>query len=447
MVRKYILKSIHIAYFFIIPVLILGVSVGYTSFLTLLEALLILLLVSNRHSVGIFFIMYGGPLGGIIRLFLPGIPIYGVLLVAFGLWLVRDSILEFFRTQLPSLLWLGLLLFIFFIYYLMGQMDEFASVKYFKMCGHATIMLAGYYALNTSKKIDPEGLLRLMLLGAMLMFVFVTIFYDFVPGALFDYDWFREQVVEWTVTYGETDINYQHIGMLVLYGISIYLAQLKLNPWKTAFYLICSAQLILVSGCRQAILGLMVVVFLRFTIFSFSSVVRKYNPTAEVGYRLFGRILAFVFRLALAFALGLMIISMLSYDIDVVSNTLDEGDVSRFYLFYQAWNLFLDHPLGVGIGGFHFYTGEVWPHNFILELLCETGIIGSLVFLALIIINLIYKHIGLFYVTKSNLFYFIIISALFVRIMVSTDLSESIEFFSAIFAIPPLLKSKKVLTQ
>ena len=142
-----------------------------------------------------------------------------------------------------------------------------------------------------------------------------------------------------------------------------------------------------------------------------------------------------------------MIISMLSYDIDTISNTLDEGDISRFQLFNQAWNLFLDHPLGVGIGGFHFYTGEVWPHNFILEILCETGIIGSLVFLALIIINLIYKHIGLFYVTRSKLFYFIIISALFVRIMVSTDLSESIEFFSAIFAIPPLLKSKKVLTQ
>ena len=72
----------------------------------------------------------------------------------------------------------------------------------------------------------------------------------------------------------------------------------------------------------------------------------------------------------------------------------------------------------------------------------ENGIIDSLkivtipyIFLVMIIINMVHKRIGLFHVTNANLFYFLIISALFVRIMVSSDFSESIELFSAVFAI------------
>ena len=245
--------------------------------------------------------------------------------------------------------------------------------------------------------------------------------------------------------------------MLALYGITIYLAQTRLTLIKTVFYLVCSTQLILVSGCRQAILGLFVVVFLRFAVFRLinNSANEKINRAKKINvfnnkswnairnsivWKVFSLVVGFV----VAYYAFIHIIAALSADVDIIGQTLDEGDIDRKFLLYKAWEIFKEHPIvGVGVGGFHVHTGEVWPHNFFLELLCETGLIGSLFFLVMIILNMVHKRVGLFHVTNANLFYFLIISALLVRIMVSSDFSESIELFSAIFAISSAKMTKK----
>jgi O-antigen ligase len=61
----------------------------------------------------------------------------------------------------------------------------------------------------------------------------------------------------------------------------------------------------------------------------------------------------------------------------------------RKTLFSQALKLWVSSPksffVGVGVGGFQWYYKylpdfQMYPHNFILELLCETGILGTLLF-------------------------------------------------------------------
>ena len=48
-----------------------------------------------------------------------------------------------------------------------------------------------------------------------------------------------------------------------------------------------------------------------------------------------------------------------------------------------AWRLFLSNPIaGVGVGNFFYQsgTGVDYPHNFVLELLCELGLVGACLF-------------------------------------------------------------------
>ena len=460
MVKKIIFKTIHISFYAIIPFLIAGITLDYTSFQIALIALLAQVLLSNRHSVGVFFIMYGGSIAGITRTIYPNLPIYGVLLGIIGVLLIWDLLLDLFKTHWTSLIWLSFILVIFGVFYLMGPKDEFSQNKYSSMCIHAPIMLIGYYIINKSNKIDVEGLTRLMLLGAICMFTFAILFYNFSPGDFFDYDWFRNQVTTWQYenNYEDTIVNYQHIGMMVLYGVAIYLSQTHLPFVKTVFYLVCASQLVLMSGCRQAILGLFVVVVLRFVVFRLSNNTRndktsdhkkiksfvKSTKIKTIRNSIFGKAVSLVIGFVAAYFVFVFIASNLSSD--VISETLESGDRGRQFLFYDSLVIIKTHPfLGVGLGGFRFITGETWPHNFFLELLSETGWVGTLVFLLILVFNMVNKHVGLFHVTNSNMYYFLILSALLVRVMVSSDLSQSIELFSAVFAISAIKKPPKTV--
>jgi O-antigen ligase len=58
---------------------------------------------------------------------------------------------------------------------------------------------------------------------------------------------------------------------------------------------------------------------------------------------------------------------------------------SRQYLLARGWEIAVAHPFGIGAAGFDAATnGLGWPHNIILELADEQGIIGVALFLALI---------------------------------------------------------------
>jgi hypothetical protein len=49
----------------------------------------------------------------------------------------------------------------------------------------------------------------------------------------------------------------------------------------------------------------------------------------------------------------------------------------RSFLLRDGLTIALAHPLGTGVGGYQFLTGEVYPHNALLEAADEQGIIGA----------------------------------------------------------------------
>jgi hypothetical protein len=96
----------------------------------------------------------------------------------------------------------------------------------------------------------------------------------------------------------------------------------------------------------------------------------------------------------------------------------DDIMTGRDLLYKDAYRIFADNPIiGSGVGFFELSHNGQYPHNFVLQLLGESGIIfSSVVFLVIII--------GLMYIIKSDL----------------TDSTEFLRFFF-ILSIPRLLIS------
>lgn len=417
-------------YCVIIPVLIIGISFGYTSFDIAFAALLPLLFMTNRHTVGIFFIMYGGPFCGVIRAMYPSLPIYGLLIELIGFLLVWDLVADLFRNNLRAFGLMALLLAIFGFFHLIGPRDEWAADKYSSMCINGMIMIGCYYAYCRSAMLDAEGLLQLLFVAAICMFAYMVSVMNMTPGKLYDYNWFRNQSLLWNRDYKEYGgagvlINYQHIGMLIAYAVAIVLSQIEIKKLSTILYVICGLHASLMSGCRQAVLAIVIVVALRMIVFTASNLQRRMSMVRIV-WTMIGIIVAF-------FVINILLENVQS---DVIAYTLEEGDNGRQGQYIDAWNIFRSYPMfGAGIGGYHSITGDVWPHNFFLEALCETGLVGTITIITIVSVVLVKKRPGLFYLTESNMFYFLVVFTLFIRVMVSSDFRESIELFSAIFAI------------
>jgi hypothetical protein len=430
------------AYYFIIPILAIGLPMGYVPFIVTLLALLPLFFSTNRQTVAIFFVMYGGPLGGIIRAMYPFLPTYGLLIVFLGFVLMWDLVIDLFNNHAKALGGIFLTLLVFGVFYYLGPKDEEATSKYITICTHGILMVFAFYAFDTSKKVDAEALTQILLMASICMFSYSMVAEHMRPGGLLDYNWFREQ--SGIGEDRESLITYQQVGMLVLFSLAIYISQINLRIVPMLFYLLCAGQLILMSGCRQAILGAAIVIALRFFVFRTKNINNKH---------LLKQLLGMIIGLS---TFVILILIVLNYShIEVVSNTISEGDFAREALYEQAVLLFMQNPrTGAGLGGFQYVTGEVYPHNFFLELLCETGLIGTISALLLLIVPMVLKKQGLLHVTASNQFFFLILVGTFVRVMVSSDLTESIELFSAVFAIsaakkyinPPYLNEVRLKT-
>lgn len=85
---------------------------------------------------------------------------------------------------------------------------------------------------------------------------------------------------------------------------------------------------------------------------------------------------------------------------------------NRSYLYIQAWNFFKESMIiGSGLGSV-FYKLNAYSHNFILDLLLETGIIGVLLFFLI----LIKSSVNLLYSCKqnSNYIFFLFVLSYFV---------------------------------
>ena len=182
------------------------------------------------------------------------------------------------------------------------------------------------------------------------------------------------------------------------------------------------------SGARQAMLGFMVVVFIRFAFLNNKSILIK------TYYLILSLLLVFVIY-QIFMNLGGAYVHSLE----------DSGGSGREIIYLDAFRLISLYPLlGVGLGGFFLYSKTAdWPHNVILEIICETGLIGFGILFILVCIFILSKRVSFNLITNNNNYYFLMVIALVIRYMISCDLGESVELFSAIFAVTPFMYKNK----
>lgn len=418
-------RKINLLYKFLIPLLVVGISFGYTTFPICLALFVLRLIVTDKHTAGFFLIMYGGVVGGVVRSIYPFVPVYGLLLNVLGIFLALDVIKDLFGRGSKSLSFYVITCVVFSIFYYLGPQDDFASDKLSKIIEHGFFSVLGFYLFCRCGKLNNESVLQIIFISTLLMIAFVIQKYGFSRGGLFDYEWFRQQEYDYLRSNNfeqSTLVSYQHIAMNMLFGLSIFLS-LRNVGWKTSFfYVICAAQLILMSGCRQGILGLILVILLRLT----------YFREGESKNFIQKHITAIVVSSVLIIASYLFLTSL---NVDFITDTLESGDEGRTILLLQGINLFLDNMTsGVGLGGYHAITDDVYPHNFLVETLCECGLTGLFIFMLLIFSCFKQANLSLQYITTNNSYLFLVLSAMLVRVSVSGDFSLSIELLCAIYA-------------
>lgn len=118
-----------------------------------------------------------------------------------------------------------------------------------------------------------------------------------------------------------------------------------------------------------------------------------------------------------------------------INEFLHSGGIQvRLEAWEKAINIFLNNLiLGVGIGGFNTNLfsniGDqiVYPHNILLEILCELGLIGFTLFI--LIITNTYKFLKVFSLEIKILFWFSLYLALFSKDLSSNPLLFSFSFF------------------
>ena len=414
----------------IISVLTLGISFGIAIYPLCIFLIMIRLFRASKDTAGFFLLMFGGPLGGIIRLMYPSIPLYGTLLSLFGAFLLKGWLRTFLVERRFALKYITAVFVVFLISYIFAEHTNYANKKIFQIIYHGSLMLFGFYVYQESNKMVNGDLVYLLLLTSITYVIFLVNFYHFTPGSLLDYNWLRNSLNVQTYLDGsETVVGYQTVGMTALMGGAILASNKKIDLIPFIIYMGVSFQLIMMSGARQAILGFVIILFLRFAFFSKGN--KKMMMLAA------GTILAYgIFKI---------IVNSGSETLEQLEET---GGNGRDLIMLLALRLIVENPLfGVGLGGFaiHAYHLEVaWPHNFILEIFCELGCIGGLILLIIVYSFIKRYKINLRFITANNCYYFLFAAALAIRMMVSSDLSESIELFSLLFATSSLSYNKKV---
>ncbi len=421
-----------------IPLLILGLYLGLPVFLPCILLLFLRLAICNLDTAGVFLVMFGGPVGGLVRAMYPSVPLYGMMLVAAGVCLLA---VRFKGLKLRPWLYLLALYLLFGITWLYGPRSTYASEKMLNICLNGTLFLLAFRAIAVTKSMSARALGELLILTALAMISFSIIYYGFSgPESWLDFKWLRhDSEVYFNQLQEHPLMNYQVVGMCGLYSLALIFSQKKIKLGDLLYFLPVCLYVILTSGARQAMFGVVIVILLKVFFLADLSRTNKWIAVA----------LSILFLTAY---FGILSNEKISSAAKVLS--ADGGGMmtngARGINFYAAFLCIRDHPIvGAGLGGYERYIdwqGDQfgkWPHNIFLEILSEMGIVGLAAIVVLLIAFLSRYKVSFRLLTRGNLYYFLLPVAMFCRFLASSDLGDSVVLFSAVFALSGFLPEKK----
>ena len=346
--------------------------------------------------------------------------ILGAALIVYGFFTSRTKIAI---NGLLSLIPVLLVLAYFTISTLLSSGGDFAGQKLAMTIKAMLFTWASFVVLFSNFKTVNTDLLGLYLIlyAAYLLRLSIDANTISGPAGLFDFAFMRVQTIE-TLGYipDVYYISYQFPGAYVLQGIGISLMRYRRDHTIAALLFAIGFVIILYAGARQMIISVFLVLMIW--------VVLTFKKTGLI-------IGAALILLIPAFYAASTALSTL------FESTVEEGYVEgggRGLWLLAGVQLFLDSPIwGVGFGRYNLLGNyDTYPHNLFVEILCELGIVGFVILLAVFLVML---YLGRRYF-RRYIYYF---SGLFFMSMASGGMFDNIILFSLVFAATSFIPYKK----
>lgn len=405
------------------PVLLGGVMLSKISFgvLAFVFIAYFLLGLSNHEKAVVCALMLCKLLGFFSSMF--GLAVPGTL-IAFVLMLVflRGDIKQLFsyKNIVPILYILSTFIILFFLYKLTGS-TSYSDTKISRTFIALLVDTIGFILLVQFDDINTERIAPIFWGESLLIISFLMSNFSFFPlNGLFDFNSFRETYYELKKMHIDM-ITYHAVGVSSFIAAAFYLSR-KVNLTSVFDYvfLFSCGWAILVSGARQAVVG-----FILLIVFWIAYRHREFKLST------------IIFSLLL-FAGFISLLQIL--DLEIFQTVFSENTDRD-----EALNRNFDYPLeiisqhllyGIGFGNYYNpHSMEIYPHNIILELLCELGIVGTTILLLPTLLYILTGRFHLKNVLANGTICLYIIFPFIVRSMISSDLSENIALFCGFFIL------------
>lgn len=378
-----------------------------------------------------------------VFLFFPGIMIidtvnfflvgnFGLLVFwFFGLFLIRNQIFTSFKEEKSMFVIFTSFCILYLLTYLYGPMGYYSWYKALSVTLNGFSFLCFFTVFIKSTKFNNSNLSMFLfiLFLTMIKYGVSTGLLENANGVL-DFGFIRMKGLG-LINFEEIKFpDYHAFGMLMLFSLIFYLMKNPLRNFTFYIFLLLTIYLIFMTGARQIIFGLILILIVYFIKFSRNNF--KQNITILI---LFVPLFVFLF----------------SSDSDFVIDLLKSDDVvetagGRKSGYEEAIKLFNESPImGKGIGGFDVeQKGNFrdYPHNIFLEILSEGGLYLTIIVFVIFMMVLDKINYNFFEFTNNGSLYFLIMIGFFVRAISSKDLMENIAFISAFLAMMSFSKSK-----
>jgi len=413
---------------------------GLPFFMLASAAMIFILLTIDKSTTGVFLIWFFFNLAtiwsAIYKINISGLIAYGLALICF--YSVNYNHKIKFRKHIAVFI---PICFLFFVFYCLGPMHSYSNEKMIFIIYKGIFFSICFIVLILNPKINYIKLIVLILLSTYQYYSYTNIELNWEgPSNFLDFGSYRIFYLGAFDKMQDQLINYQEIGLSSVIAFSFVLNLMPSNKSSKLnnlfFYLgiIASILIVLYSGSRQSLYSLPIVFFM-YLFFE-----KRINRKKTLQYLIISIVVIFFF---IDFV----------YDDQSVFKAGD-GDtiaekIHRPYEIIHALDLITQKPLlGHGLGGFTpFYNNQrYYPHNIFLELICEVGIIGTLILITYLIMQLRMNKVVLSQKAKSKFLLLPVFMALLMRANLSSDLTETVYVFSFLIAWISLNNfNKKVL--
>lgn len=416
-----VLRIVYCIIFTILLSIYFPISKGLMTFISM-SLLIIVLLTMNNRTKSIVLILFVGPVIGML-FYILHIPLVGYLCCAvLGLFYMRKEVFKIFTEHNYSFFYFFILLIIYACYYLLGPQHGYSEEKLLSFLIKGAPSLFAFILYIESDDMEELKIAQLLCTISLL---YISLAFDYCyytrPSSFGDFDFLRSSSVIMMHKEEAINISYHSIGISSMLGVAFILSnrniRLILKNERLILFLILLF-IVFISQARQAIIGVIVIIAVRLLI--------DINIKKRTKFSLLILLLA-SFTAILSFSGTKAFKSSLNAKSTSQMINRDYSDAKKI----------LERKLffGAGLGGYSTNGKRAYPHNLFLELLCEIGIVGTLVTVLLITMHLREQKFTFLYATNSGLLYLPLITAIFIRAMISADLIENIILITALLSV------------